>query len=54
MHDWIVDDSGQQLYANRAVLMARARLGKLVEQEDDDEDTERVVAYEALVDGRGG
>ena len=48
VHDWVPGADGQRLYANRAVLFARARWGKLVEQEDY-EDTERVVAYDALV-----
>ena len=41
------------MYANRAVMFARARWGRLVEQEDY-EDTARVTEYEALVDARGG
>jgi ketosteroid isomerase-like protein len=45
VHDWIVDESGNELYSNRAVLFVRTRWGRIVEQEDY-EDTERVTAYE--------
>jgi ketosteroid isomerase-like protein len=53
VHDWIDTPSGERIYANRAVMFARARWGRLVEQEDY-EDTARVLEYEALVDARGG
>jgi ketosteroid isomerase-like protein len=53
VHDWVDTPSGERVYANRAVLFARARWGRLVEQEDY-EDTARVVEYDALVDAGGG
>jgi ketosteroid isomerase-like protein len=49
VHDWIVGESGEDIYANRAVLTVRARWGKIYEQEDY-ESTERVSAYDARVD----
>jgi hypothetical protein len=53
VHDWIDTPAGERIYANRAVLFARARWGRLVEQEDY-EDTARVNEYDALVDAGGG
>ena len=47
VHDWIPGPDGDR-YANRAVLMVRARWGRIREQEDY-EDTERVTAYERAV-----
>jgi ketosteroid isomerase-like protein len=44
VHHWIVED-GEEIYANRAVLMVRVRWGRIIEQEDY-EDTERVAAYD--------
>jgi ketosteroid isomerase-like protein len=41
------DADGEQLYANRTVLWARARWGKIVLQEDFYEDTSRIEAFEA-------
>ena len=41
VRDWVVDESGNEIYANRAVLMVRVRWGKISDQEDY-EDTERV------------
>jgi ketosteroid isomerase-like protein len=35
-------DDGEQLYRNRTLLLARARWGKIVRQEDFYEDTERI------------
>ena len=46
VHDWALDASGDEVYANRAVLWVRARWGRIVEQEDY-EDTERVAAFDA-------
>jgi ketosteroid isomerase-like protein len=48
VRDWIVGADGSDAYANRAVLSVRARWGKIVAQEDY-EDSERVLAYDALV-----
>jgi ketosteroid isomerase-like protein len=41
VHDWILDETGNEIYSNRAVLMVRVRWGKIRDQEDY-EDTERV------------
>jgi ketosteroid isomerase-like protein len=49
VHDWIIDDSGDEVYANRAVLFARIRWGKIVEQEDY-EDSEFVAAFDSYVE----
>jgi ketosteroid isomerase-like protein len=46
VHDWIVEADGNEIYANRAVLMARLRWGRIQSQEDY-EDTERVTAFDA-------
>jgi ketosteroid isomerase-like protein len=43
--DWIPTEDGPDAYANRAVLMARVRWGKIEEQEDY-EDSERVAAFD--------
>jgi hypothetical protein len=43
--DWIPAEGGEDTYANRAVLLARVRWGKIVDQEDY-EDCERVAAYD--------
>ena len=45
VRDWIIDDKGRDIYSNRAVLMVRARWGRIYEQEDY-EDTERVAAFD--------
>jgi hypothetical protein len=37
---------GEELYANRVVIVARARWGKIVEQDDFYLDTARIVAFE--------
>jgi len=37
---------GEQLYANRTVLLARTRWGRIVEQEDFYEDTARIDAFD--------
>ena len=46
VHDWALDGAGNEIYANRAVLVARSRWGKLVAQEDY-EDSERVESLDA-------
>lgn len=51
VHDWIIDESGEETYANRAVLMACLRWGKIQSQEDY-EDCERVSKYDALMAAR--
>jgi len=38
--------NGEELYANRVVIMARTRWGKIVEQDDFYVDTARIVAFE--------
>jgi ketosteroid isomerase-like protein len=48
VHDWIPGEDGEDLYANRAVLMVSSRWGKIRAQEDY-EDSERVAAYETRV-----
>jgi hypothetical protein len=48
VHHWIVGPDGTDRYANRAVLFATSRWGKLRDQEDY-EDTERVAAYDRLI-----
>lgn len=45
VHDWIPGPDGEDLYANRAVLMVRSAWGKIRSQEDY-EDTERVSAFD--------
>lgn len=50
VHDWIVGASGDD-YANRAVLMARLRWGKIQNQEDY-EDCTRVAAYDEMAEAR--
>jgi len=44
---------GEQIYANRAVLWARTRWGKVVEQHDFFEDTGRIRDLEAKLDELG-
>jgi ketosteroid isomerase-like protein len=45
VHDWIPAGDGDDIYANRAVLMVRVAWGKIRSQEDY-EDTERVSALD--------
>jgi ketosteroid isomerase-like protein len=45
VHDWIPGPEGQDVYANRAVLMVRVVWGKIRSQEDY-EDTERTSALD--------
>lgn len=40
------DSSGEEIYRNRTILLARTRWGRIVSQEDFYEDTERIVALE--------
>jgi len=44
---------GEEIYANRTVLVVRTRWGKIVEQEDFYEDTERILAFEQTLRGAG-
>lgn len=46
LDDWATGSDGEQLYANRVVLVARTRWGKIVEHEDFYVDTARIVAFE--------
>jgi ketosteroid isomerase-like protein len=48
VHDWIPGADGEDLYANRAVLMVRVVWGKIRSQEDY-EDTERVSSLDDRV-----
>ena len=48
VHDWIHDERGNEVYANRAVLWAESRWGKIRRQEDY-EDTQRVAAYDERI-----
>ena len=45
VHHWVVGADGTDVYANRAVLFANTRWGKIRAQEDY-EDTERVAAFD--------
>ncbi len=51
--DRAVGDDGEELYRNRTVLLVRTRWGRVVEQEDFYEDTERIVTLEARLRERG-
>jgi ketosteroid isomerase-like protein len=58
VHDWIRGADGNDIYANRAVLMVRSSWGKVRSQEDY-EDTERAAALDrhlstAASEGRSG
>lgn len=46
--DRATDQSGQVVYANRAVLLARLRWGRITHQEDF-EDTQKVAAFDAYL-----
>lgn len=51
VHDWIPGPDGTDIYANRAVLMARVMWGKIRSQEDY-EDSERAAALDVrMADG---
>ncbi|MBA3262676.1 MAG: hypothetical protein H0T69_09465 [Thermoleophilaceae bacterium] len=44
---------GELLYRNRTLLLVRTRFGRIVEQEDFFEDTERILAFEARLRALG-
>jgi ketosteroid isomerase-like protein len=44
--DRATDPQGEEIYANRVVIVARTRWGKIVEQEDFYVDTGRILALE--------
>ena len=44
---------GTRIYTNRTVLLARTRWGRIVRQEDFYEDTERIVAFDAVLQKHG-
>jgi ketosteroid isomerase-like protein len=44
--DWAEGPGGEQLYANRTLLLARTRWGRIVEQQDFYEDTSRILVLE--------
>jgi ketosteroid isomerase-like protein len=44
--DWAAGPGGEELYANRTVIVARTRWGKIVEQDDFYLDTGRIAALE--------
>lgn len=44
---------GTRIYANRTVLLARTRWGRIVHQEDFYEDTERITAFDAVLREHG-
>ena len=48
VHHGIIDPAGDEIYANRAILMVNLRWAKIQAQEDY-EDTERVAAYDELI-----
>lgn len=51
--DRAVGPDGEQLYANRVVIVARTKWGKIVEQEDFYEDTGRILALDEKLDALG-
>lgn len=46
LDDWATGPDGEKLYANRVVVVAHTRWGKIVEHEDFYMDTARIVAFE--------
>ncbi len=44
--DWAEGPGGERIYANRTLLLARTRWGRIVEQQDFYEDTARITALE--------
>jgi len=44
--DWADRPDGERIYANRTVVVARTRWGRIVEQQDFYEDTTRIEAFE--------
>ena len=51
--DRALDPDGNEIYRNRTVLLARARWGRIVWQEDFYEDTGRIVQFERRLTARG-
>jgi len=52
--DWADDPrDGRRVYANRTVLVARTRRGKIVEQRDFYEDTARIAEFDRVLTERG-
>lgn len=49
--DHASDHTGEEIYRNRTVLLARARWGRIVSQEDFYEDTQRIVELERRLSG---
>jgi ketosteroid isomerase-like protein len=47
------DRSGEQIYSNRTILLARTRWGRIVLQEDFYEDTQRIIALDARLSELG-
>jgi ketosteroid isomerase-like protein len=45
--------SGERLYANRVAMVIRTRWGRIIEQQDFYEDTERILALEQALRERG-
>jgi ketosteroid isomerase-like protein len=44
--DGAIGPAGEELYANRTVIVARTRLGKIIEQDDFYFDTARIASFE--------
>ena len=51
--DRATDPNGEELYANRAVIVARTRWGKIVEHDDFYFDTARIAAFEEKLQALG-
>lgn len=51
--DEAVDPEGERIYSNRVAMVVRTRWGRIVEQEDFYEDTERIPALETALRARG-
>ncbi len=51
--DWASSPAGEEIYANRTMLLARTRWGRIVEQEDFYEDTGRILEFEQRLRGLG-
>ena len=49
--DHASDAAGEEIYRNRTLLLARARWGRIVSQEDFYEDTQRIVELERRLSG---
>lgn len=50
--DHASDAAGEEIYRNRTLLLARARWGRIVSQEDFYEDTQRIVELERHLSGQ--